>query len=381
MIRNAFFVGRKDVKYALRQRETLLWVFIMPIVFFYFIGMITGGGSSGGGTTATPLALRVGENAGFLAEELIRQLEAADFEIRHPESNEAFDTAGRRLIIPPHFSEQVLAGEQTELRLIPTDSESMAGNFDEVRVQRVIYTLLADLLLASEKGENPNAETMERIASLPRHLHLEVARASKRRHIPTGFEQAIPGTMVMFTLLVLISTGAVLLVVERHQGLLRRLASAPMSRASIVLGKWGGRLALGLVQIAFAMIAGTVIFGMDWGKHMPMLLLVLASWAAFCASVAMLLGCLARSEGQAIGLGIVSANVLAALGGCWWPIEVTPSWMQSLSRWLPTGWAMHAMHQLVSFGAGPTSVLPDILFMLLAAIAIGFAATRVFRFI
>jgi hypothetical protein len=23
--------------------------------------------------------------------------------------------------------------------------------------------------------------------------------------------------------------------------------------------------------------------------------------------------------------------ILAALGGCWWPIEITPPWMQSLS--------------------------------------------------
>ena len=47
---------------------------------------------------------------------------------------------------------------------------------------------------------------------------------------PIGFSQAVPGTMVMFTMLVLLTSGAVTLVVERDQGLLRRLASAPISR-------------------------------------------------------------------------------------------------------------------------------------------------------
>ena len=27
----------------LRARETLLWLFVMPILFFYFIGTVTGG--------------------------------------------------------------------------------------------------------------------------------------------------------------------------------------------------------------------------------------------------------------------------------------------------------------------------------------------------
>ena len=51
----------------------------------------------------------------------------------------------------------------------------------------------------------------------------------------------------MFTMLVLLTTGANQLVVERSQGLLRRLASTPISRGSVVLGKLGARVALGMV--------------------------------------------------------------------------------------------------------------------------------------
>jgi hypothetical protein len=43
MLRAAWFIARKDVQYMLRERETLLWTFIMPIIFFFFIGTITGG--------------------------------------------------------------------------------------------------------------------------------------------------------------------------------------------------------------------------------------------------------------------------------------------------------------------------------------------------
>jgi len=52
--------------------------------------------------------------------------------------------------------------------------------------------------------------------------------------------------------------------------------------------------------------------------------------------------------------------LLAALGGCWWPIEVAPGWMQTLALFLPTGWAMDALHKLVNFGGGPAAALPHV---------------------
>ncbi len=38
MIKDALFIAGKDIKFMLRAKETILWVFIMPIVFFFFIG-------------------------------------------------------------------------------------------------------------------------------------------------------------------------------------------------------------------------------------------------------------------------------------------------------------------------------------------------------
>jgi len=72
--------------------------------------------------------------------------------------------------------------------------------------------------------------------------------------------------------------------------------------------------------------------------------------------------------------------VLAALGGCWWPIEVTPRWMQSLASCLPTGWTMGAIHQLVTFQNGPASALGSIALLLTAALVMGIVAARTFRY-
>lgn len=376
-LRDGWLIARKDLTLMLRERETLMWVFLMPIVFFYFIGNVTGGfGGSGGGQDR--LAVEAPESAGFLAAQVVRRLEDQDYRVLR-EGDEGFAELKRRVVLPEEFTARTLDGEATTVELL-SSSDGIGGDYHRFRVGRAVYGVLADLLASSEAGEEPSPEAFERLEQIPHALTLEVESAGKRVEIPNGFEQTIPGTMVMFTLIIMLTSGAVLLVIERNQGLLRRLASTPLERSSVVLGKWGGKLGLGIIQTLFGMLAGTLLFDMDWGPDLPMVLVVLLGWCALCGSLGMLLGCLVRSEGQAIGIGVLSANVLAALGGCWWPIEVTPSWMQSLAKLLPTGWTMDAMHKLISFEAGAASALPHAAMLYLAALAVGWLTTRRFRF-
>jgi ABC-type multidrug transport system permease subunit len=363
----------------LRAKETVFWTFLMPIVFFYFIGTITGGFASPSSGKKTPLVVETDPDAGFLAPHLERRLEEVGFKIDVPESVDP-ESKVTRLEIPKAFTDEVLEGGTSTITLTRR-SGNLRSDYDDFRVNRAVYTVLGDVIAASEDGTRPTEEGLTIQAQAPEIVSLDVYPAGgRKKRFPTGFEQAIPGTTVMFTLLVLLTSGSVLLVIERRQGLLQRLASAPLSRRTVILGKWGGRMMIGLVQLGFAMLAGTVIFSMNWGPNLPTLVLVLVVYAGLIALLGMVLGSLARTEGQAVGIGVLAANLLAALGGCWWPIEITPDWMQRLALFLPTGWAMDALHKLVSFEAPPSSVIPHLVVMLLASIAAGWAATRTFRF-
>jgi ABC-2 type transport system permease protein len=378
MIRDASFIARKDLQYMLRAKETLLWVFIMPVIFFYFIGTITAGFGARPGAKEV-VALRTGAEPGFLADQVAHRLEEQGFKVARPESDEALARYTRRVVIPDRFTESILAGRKVKVRFIRT-GEGLGNDYDRLRVQRAVYTVLADIAVGSETAGGPTPESLAALDAMPRTLKLEVSPAGRRKEIPVGFEQAIPGMMVMFTLLVMTTSGAILLVLERNQGLLRRLASTPIERRSVVLGKWAGKMALGIVQIAFAMLAGTLLFRMHWGPNLPMVLLVMLAYGALMASLGLILGSLASTPAQAIGIGVISANVLAALGGCWWPIEITPAWMQKLALFLPTGWAMDALHKMISFAASPVTVLPHLIGMTAAALTLGVFAIKSFRY-
>jgi ABC-2 type transport system permease protein len=378
MLSDALFLMRRDMPVLFRSRATWLWTFLMPIVFFYFVGSVTGRSQFAG--RAESIAALVPPDAGFLADHLLRRVAERNYRVVRAGSAAEAEKYTRRLEIPAGFTGSVLAGRPANVTFTRKGS-GLGADYDEVRLKRAVYTALADVIAAAAGADGtPTRESVSRIASEPHTLTLDVKPAGARLDPPRGFEQSVPGTMVMFTLLLLLTTGGVTLVIEREQGILRRLASSPMSRGAVVLGKLSSRLALGLIQIGFAMLAGSVLFGVRWGPHPVALGAVLVAYAALTASLGMLLGTFARTPGIAVGAGAIAANLMACLGGCWWPIEITPVWAQRLVLFLPTGLTMDALHKLVNFGAPPASVLPHAAVLAAAAALASWIAARNFRF-
>ncbi len=379
---NMLFIALHDVRHQLRQGATLVWLLVMPPIFFYFIGTVTGGfsGSITGGTS-TPLVVEA-EGPGFLKDQIDLRLRDNDYAPVWREAPEAVtenDSAPRRVLkFAPNLTEQVIANEAITASY-DTTASSIARNFESIRIARSLYTTLGDIVVVNANG-GISRESLLALNAVPRIWQLDASSAGQRQVIPSGFEQSIPGILVMFTLLVLLTSGGTMLVVERNQGLLRRLASAPMTRGEVVAGKWGGRMVLATVQIAVALTFGTFLFKMDWGPNLPMIMFVLLAWAAFCASAGLLLGSLAKTEGQASGLGVLLTNLLAALGGCWWPIEITPDWMQFVQKLLPTGWTMDALHKLISFQADATAALPHVAVLFSAALMVAALAVKRFKY-
>jgi len=369
-LRQAVFIARADVWFMLRQRETLLWVFAMPLLFFYFIGTVTSG-FGGSGDRRDPLALQTSAPNGVVLDAIVHRLEQRNFRIDRPSTSKELESYSRRLIIPAFTDDSVAAGTAVPA-VLELRGDGIGSEFDQFRVGRALYTVVGDLAVLKATRQPVTADALGALAATPRHVTLSVTSAGKREDPPSGFSQAVPGTMVMFTMLVLLTSGAIMLVVERKYGLLRRLASTPITPGAIVFGKWLARMALGIVQVTFAMI--------DWGPSLPMVVLVLMTWAAFNASFALLLGNVARTQPQMAGMGVLTTMVLAALGGCWWPIEITPPWMQSLSLALPTGWTMNAMHKLVNFGYDWTVALPHVAVLAAATVVCGWGGAKIFRY-
>ena len=130
-----------------------------------------------------------------------------------------------------------------------------------------------------------------------------------------------------------------------------------MSRRGVFFGKLLGRLLMAAIQIVILVLAGRFLFGVSWGSSPTGLALLLTSFVVAIAALSTLLGAVLRTPAQASSVGWIGSMIMAALGGCWWPGELMPGWMRTVSHALPTAWAMDGFHALISFGYGVQEVL------------------------
>ena len=131
-MKNILFIAWQDVRNQLRQGSTLLWVFLMPPIFFYFIGTVTGGFSSGlSGGQATPITV-IAKSPGFLKEQIDLRLADNDFEAEWVEVLAVAaeeEAPARTLTFDASLSDKVVAEEQVTASY-ETNDNSLTRQFE-----------------------------------------------------------------------------------------------------------------------------------------------------------------------------------------------------------------------------------------------------------
>lgn len=155
---------------------------------------------------------------------------------------------------------------------------------------------------------------------------------------------------------------------ERQQGTLRRLLTTPTRTATYLLGTITGQVAMAILQMLLLVGFGILVMGLKWGNAPAALAVMILASALAAAALGTTLGTFVKTESQATGLSIMLGMVMALLGGCWYPLELFPAFVQTVVKVLPTSWAMQGMLDIVLRGQGLSAVLPE------AGVLLGFAA-------
>lgn len=375
-MRSILLIGHNDLRLFLRNRSAWIWLFVVPLLFVYFMGAANRG--PGGPSRPRP-ALRV-ENAdsGFLGAAFLEELGLQGLEVVSP-TNAA--RARRGIRIPADFTRSVLEGRQAKVEFEARGTtEDAASAMVELRVLRAVVALNAGLLELAGRtgGAQPTAEAWVELRGRPDAVVLD-ARFGGRRPIPTGFNLSLPGVLVMYLMMNLLVFGGTALGVERRGGVLWRVMVFPVARASLLAGKLYGLLLLAVVQIIYLLVTGRYLFGVDLGEHWGGIAVVLMVYAWVAASMGVLVASVVRGEDKITGLCVLASLVMAALGGCWWPLEILPDTMKVVARCVPTGWAMEALHQLITFGNGLPSAGRSLVALAGFGLAANLGAMRFFR--
>jgi ABC-2 type transport system permease protein len=405
---NIWFIMVKDLKVFATDRLALFFFLLFPFIFVVIFNFIMG--DVGSEDERLTLHLVTQEPPSGLSYQIISSMETRDAESLSPGETVIIwdkdytkalqDVEDKKLsgflAFPTDFTQGIMMGYGTYLEIVvnPTASSTRAalnGLASSVASQvaaqqlasNIAVRLIVEERLLSGDMSNLGTEIQEIILAPSNPISQPPAVSFSTENVgeieasnPANW--VIPGYLVMFTFFAAaISAGYI--VRERQNNTLERLLASNATKSSILGGMFAGAVAKGLIQIIVFWGVGVLAFNIDMGLSPLAVILLSLMMVLVSASFSIMLATFTRTEKSSNALGVLVGLVLAPLGGCWWPLFITPQWMQFIAKLIPHGWATTGFNEVMVFGANFNAVIPNILILAGFAVLFGIIAIARFR--
>ncbi len=366
------YLALKDLSQILRDKMSILFLVLMPVVFTVIMSIAFRPSSS---EAVLKLGWANADPNGALSAHL-RTLLEADGGVELVELDPAqFDSASERVRrgewagavrVPADFSQLALSGSQPNLEIL-ADSASASGQ----AAAQITRTAFVRVMSAAQAALQTGGAGDSREALLQRlqqavdgwrdpALSVAVEKAAPPAKSSSladhPYAQSSPGMIVQFTLFGLVSS-AMIVVLERRGGTLQRLMTTSMPRSAVLAGHFLAMFVSILAQEILLVLFGQLALGLDYLSQPLAVGLILVALALWVASLGLLIGAAVKAQEQVILWAMVAMFVFSALGGAWFPLEGAGPAFAALGRVLPSAWAMTGFQNILLRGLGAQAAL------------------------
>lgn len=382
--RQAMLLAWKDTRIFFRDRAALAFAFLLPFVFV--IGFSLALRDVGPENEAMRFTVVTQETDGISIQAVETIVTAAGGLITARDYDDALAAVDTGEIdgfvsFPPDFTQRFLSGEVATLDVVVGDvavaneaalrgfAQEIASSFSEAQATLSVVVVLGSPQDAAAAMEELFSDTSPAIG-------LQVEQVGEIAPFNAS-NFTLPGYLTMFVFFTA-AMGAEALARERQTQTLERLMANGARRESLIVGKFLAGGIIGVTQVAVMWIVGALAFNVDLGASPAAVVLMSLLMVVASAAFGVMLASFVNNVRTAAAAGVLTALVLAPIGGSWWPLFITPPFMQSLARLTPHGWANGGLNKLMLFGAEFADVLPEM--AALAAFAAVFLAVALWRF-
>lgn len=182
-----------------------------------------------------------------------------------------------------------------------------------------------------------------------------------------SYAHSFAGMSVQFILFMGIDLGVALLL-ARRLGLWKRLRAAPLSRATLLGSRMASGTIIAATLLALIFAAAIAFFGVRiYGSVLGFVSIGLA-FSVMTATFGLFIAAVGKTPEATRGLAILATLILVMLGGAWVPSFIFPQWLQTLSLFVPTRWAVDGLDAMTWRGLGFEAAIAP------TAVLLGFAA-------
>jgi ABC-2 type transport system permease protein len=400
-MRKLILIGLKDLKLVFRDKAALIFMLLAPFLLTLGLGFVTGQfGSGGSGINNIPVVI-VDQDGGELAATLIDLLQSEDLSDLVAVTFVDDPAAARQQVDDDLVAAAIIIPEGFTTSIIPAEGQSEPGE----TIQLVIYgnptrptsvgvvkTILEEFVARLEVGRVSGTVTITQLLESglipPQEAQTFAVEMGQRQAESLAESNAItlttdvaseeavsfnplayiaPGMALMF-LMYTVSNGGRTLLVERNQGTLPRLLVSPTNSAQVLGGKILGIYLTGVAQMLILIVGSTILFRLEWGDPLGVLVLVLAAVFGACGW-GMIITALAKRPGQIAAIGSAIMLTFGILGGSFVDLSIMPTWVQAFSKITPNSWGLTGFN-ILARGGGLGLVLEPLLGLLIMGIVL-----------
>lgn len=168
---------------------------------------------------------------------------------------------------------------------------------------------------------------------------------------------------------------------EQMRGTLESNWLCPVWRFSILLGPSLTKLLTSLVFMAMAVLEYGLIFG-TWvvGSNIGLLLLIMLLVIPSIYGIGVAFGSLVMRVQEASTMVFLVRGIFMIFTGVSYPLAVMPEWMQTVARWLPLTYAVHALRAVTLGSATWRDLQSDLITLALFAVGLSVLGYSIFTF-
>ncbi len=359
---DAWILTRKDLRLFFRDRTAVALTLALPILLATIFGSAMGAMTSGGGGGPQKVDLQVEDQDDSEASRiLVERLQGADgLRITvAPDARRAVASGDMpaALVLPEGYGASVAAGEPPEMRLLRDPARGIAHQVIIGNLMPVVWRGLAENGgMGLQPGTLDIREFIGRAFSIPGVVTEDVAgREDDDLPKAAGASHAVAAMAVMMLMFSLVAAGGTLLE-EQAGGTLLRLQLSPSAGPAILLGKLVSMGLIGLLQLLVLYTYGGIVFDVPVMADPVGLAVVSVGVVLAATGLGLTFATLCTSRKQLEGLSTLVILVMSAVGGAWFPREMTPEWFKLAGQFTITAYAMDAFHGILWYGKG---ILPS----------------------
>jgi ABC-2 type transport system permease protein len=364
---------RKDISIFVRDRRALVVSVLTPIVVAAFFGFLFGGTGSGGSVISR---MPVG----------ITDLDGSELTKAVLESLGQDASLDIQLLPEQQATQLVRSGKLRAAIVFPAGFESLAtgalvgaGQMPDVKLlydpsQSMIRPMVAGLLTQHVMQRLSRPNFIGNSKPVPFNLENTAVTTGPRYN---SYAHSFAGMSIQFILFMGIDAGVTLLLM-RQEGLWRRLRAAPLSRAVLLASRVAGTTLIAMLILAVVYLVAGLVFGVRIAGSVPGFVMVAFAFSLLAATTGLMISALGRSVGATRGVAMFSVLILVMLGGAWVPSFLFPDWLQRVTEFVPTRWAVDGLDGMTWRGLPlEYAVVPTVILLGWSAL---FALIAVWRF-